>query len=179
MTALLDQITGFFGSIGLQYSEGPIEGQTFLPGLAIERGSLAFDRASLKFPGDLLHEAGHLAVMCQARRRTAHRSVGKFAAEELAAIAWSYAAVVHLGLAPAVVFHPHGYKGGSDALIENFTNGQTMGVPLLQWLGMSAEPRRAAELGVAPYPAMIHWLNESGEDIVTARKRTAKATDHL
>jgi hypothetical protein len=35
--------------------------------------------------------------------------------EEMAAIAWSYAACVHLGLEPTVVFHSDGYKGGSES----------------------------------------------------------------
>ena len=65
---------------------------------------------------------------------------------------------MHLGLDPAVVFHPDGYRGGSQALIENFTNGRTIGVPMLQWLGLTLDAKRAAESGGAPYPAMIKWL---------------------
>jgi hypothetical protein len=59
------------------------------------------------------------------------------------------------------VFHDQGYRGGSKALIENFTQGRYIAVPTLQWIGLTAEPRRAAELGVAPYPYMLKWLRES------------------
>ena len=74
------------------------------------------------------------------------------------ATAWSYAAVCHLGLDPAVVFHEGGYRGGSQSLIENFRAGRYIGVPVLQWLGLTADDQRAAELGIEPYPTMRRWL---------------------
>ena len=153
----------FLRSIGLGVITGAIRHETFMPGVSIERGKLIVDFDNLTFPGDLLHEAGHLAVMSPARRRNAHSTAGKRAAEEMMAIAWSYAAAVHLAIEPAVVFHEGGYRGGSRALIENFAEGRYIGVPTLQWLGMTADKRRADELGVAPYPAMLQWLN-SRED---------------
>ena len=54
----------------------------------------------------------------------------------MAAIAWSWAALVHLRLDPAVVFHQEGYRGGSQSLIENFSMGRFVGVPMLRWMGM-------------------------------------------
>jgi hypothetical protein len=78
--------------------------------------------------------------------------------EEIAAIAWSYAAACALGLAPDVVFHPHGYKGGAAALVENFTSGRYIGVPLLQCWGMTVEPGKTEAQGLAPYPHMLRWL---------------------
>ena len=56
------------------------------------------------------------------------------------------------------MFHPHGYKGGSQALIDAFTGGGTPGVPLLQWYGMAADEKNAAERGVEPYPHMLRWV---------------------
>jgi GNAT superfamily N-acetyltransferase len=156
--SVADAIVAFLIGIGLGVRAGEIGGETFLPGIQVDHGGLLVDAARLKYPGDLLHEAGHLAVMSPARRRRAHIDVGKRAAEEIAAIAWSYAALVHLGLDPAVVFHPDGYRGGSQALIENFTGGHTIGVPMLQWLGLTLDAGRAAETGDAPYPAMLKWL---------------------
>jgi hypothetical protein len=84
--------------------------------------------------------------------------VGKKAAEEMMAIAWSYAAAVHLGLEPGVVFHEGGYKGGAESLIENFTNGRYIGVPMLQWIGLTFDERRAKEMGIEPYPRMTKWV---------------------
>jgi len=73
-------------------------------------------------------------------------------------IAWSFAAARHLGIDIEMLFHPDGYKGGSSALIENFTTGRYIGVPLLHCYGMAVEPRQAAALGVEPFPHMLRWL---------------------
>jgi hypothetical protein len=80
--------------------------------------------------------------------------------EEMGAIAWSWAALMHLGLAPEVLFHPQGYKGGADALIENFSIGRYIGVPILQWKGMAFEPRIAENNGQKPFPHMVKWILE-------------------
>lgn len=155
---LLDRIVRFLLDIGLQISKAEHGQQTFLPGIAVDHGTLIIDETKLLYPGDLLHEAGHLAVIPSERRRRARDDFGKKASEEMMAIAWSYAAVVHLGMEPSVVFHDGGYKGWSSALIENFTNGRYIGVPMLQWVGLTADNRRAKEMGIEPYPSMIKWL---------------------
>src|SRR3954454_22078274 len=80
------------------------------------------------------------------------------AGEEHDAVAWSYAAACALGVPPDIVFPPQGYKGGADALVENFTSGRYIGVPLLQWWGMTVEPQKAHAQGVASYPHMLRWL---------------------
>jgi len=160
----LRRIVEFLQAIGLELRLAEVSGRTFVPGIAIDHGTLVVDAARLAYPGDLLHEAGHLAVMEPARRRVCHIDVGKRAAEEMMAIAWSYAASVHLGLDPSVVFHEGGYRGGASALVENFTQGRYIGVPTLQWIGMTAEGVRAAALGVPPYPHMLYWLRQETHD---------------
>ena len=151
-------IVGFLAQIALPVRWDVVKGPTPLPGIAIDRGTLVVDQARLQYPGDLLHEAGHLAVMPARERARVVRDAGGDPAGEMAAIAWSYAAVCHLGLDPAVVFHEGGYRGGSQSLIENFSAGRYIGVPVLQWLGLSADDQRAGELGIEPYPAMRRWL---------------------
>jgi hypothetical protein len=145
----LERILQFLREIGLTVSVGEIERPTFLPGMRIEAGGLRIDPARLKYPGDLLHEAGHLAVMPAERRRPADGEMAGDGGDEMAAIAWSYAAALHIGLDPRVVFHDDGYKGGSRALLENFAAGHYVGVPMLVWLGMTT---------VAEYPGMRRWL---------------------
>jgi len=80
------------------------------------------------------------------------------AAEEMMAIAWSYAACKKLGIDPHIVFHESGYKGDGAGIVKNFDEGRTFGVPMLQYAGMTYEAKRAAENNAAAYPAMQQWL---------------------
>lgn len=153
-------IVAFLREIGITVRSGDVPDQTFLPGILVEGDSLVVEEAKLQFPGDLLHEAGHLAVLPLAERRQLHNDVSKDAGDELAALAWSWAALTHLGLAPEVVFHPGGYKGESAWLIDMFRNGGELGVPLLQWMGLTAERRKANDLGVEAFPSMTKWLRD-------------------
>jgi hypothetical protein len=156
MKDMTDRITAFLESIGLPCRPGAIQETTVLPGILIENGGLVYDPGKLAYPGDLLHEAGHLAIMAPERRMRARPNVGKYAAEEMMAIAWSYAAALHLDLDPAVVFHEGGYRGGSDALLAAFDTPSPVGVPMLQWLGMTAD-----------FPVMTRWLNDGSNAAAT------------
>lgn len=158
------QIVDFLVEIGIEVRKDQIVDETFLPGIHVVDGALVIDESRLTYPGDLLHEAGHLAVVPPSRRRELHTHVGDDPAEEMMAIAWSYAAAVHIGLDVRVLFHDGGYKGGGASLAENFTEGRTVGVPMLAWVGLTAEARRAEELGVVPYPHMLRWLREEAPE---------------
>jgi hypothetical protein len=76
----------------------------------------------------------------------------------MATLAWSYAAAVHLGVPADILFHPEQHNGNSQMLIDNFTSGRYIGLPLLQWFGMTVEPRQAAERGEKPFPHMLRWV---------------------
>ena len=95
--------------------------------------------------------------MTDAAQRNA-QSLAPTGGDEMAAMAWSYAALVHLKLDPGVVFHSHGYKGGAQSLIDAFNEPGGPGIPLLQTYGMTVDHRNAAARGVDPYPHMIRWL---------------------
>jgi hypothetical protein len=152
------QIGRFLDSIGIPVLAGAVPSDAFLPGIAVTPQGLQVDEATLLYPGDLLHEAGHLAVAAPATRFTLHVHVGDDPAEEMMAIAWSYAALTHLDIDPYIVFHAQGYKGGSTSIVENFQSGRYFGVPMLQYHGMCADAQRAAALGMPAYPRMLHWL---------------------
>jgi hypothetical protein len=153
-----EKILAFLAEIGIPVIRTDIRQQTFMPGILADRGAIVVDESKLLYSGDLLHEAGHLAVIPREKRERIQGNVGKDRGEEMMAIAWSYAATVHLGLEPSVVFHQGGYRGWSKAFIENFTQGRYIGVPLLQWIGLTADNKRAKEMGVEPYPKMIKWV---------------------
>ena len=153
---LSERLAAFVRGIGIEVDEVALDAPTFLPGLDIRFGALLVDEERLTYPGDILHEAGHIAVAGPEERR--REKLNPKAGDEMAAIAWSYAALRHLEIPAAIVFHPEGYKGGSQAIIENFSGGRYFGVPLLQLYQMAFENRLAQARGVEPYPHMLRWL---------------------
>ncbi len=163
---LIDTMVGFLREIGLEVRFAPLASPTFLPGLLVDGGVLVVDRDRLTYPGDLLHEGGHLAVRSPRRRRAAHGNLDSDGGEEMSAIAWSYAAAVHLGIDLAVLFHPDGYRGASASHSDNFSGGFYFGVAPLARLDLTTEPHRAREDGGVPYPAMRAWLNDGVLDDV-------------
>ena len=157
---ITSQIVTFLGEIGLEVRAGIIHEPTVLPGIQIAAGGLVVDDSKLLYPGDLLHEAGHLAVTSADERARLNGDVGQGPAEEMAAIAWSYAAARHLNLDPAVVFHAAGYRGGGKSLLENFSSGYYIGLPMVQWLGLALDDENARQAGLPAYPIMLKWLRD-------------------
>jgi len=155
---LVGRMVAFLRSIGIAVNRAAVGDDTILPGIALVQGSIHIDETRLLYPGDILHEAGHLAVTPAASRPACNGNLAVGGGEEMGAIAWSYAAALHLGIDPAIVFHPNGYRSGSDSLLENFGAGRYLAVPLLQWMGLAFDDTRAAEMGCKPYPHMIRWL---------------------
>jgi len=153
---LTERLADFVRGIGIDVRVAQLTEPTFLPGIDVKDGVILVDEERLAYPGDLLHEAGHVAVTDPAMRNAPKLSPSD--GDEMATIAWSFAAARHLDLDPAIVFHPNGYRGGSQAYVENFSAGRTFGQPLLQYYGMTFESRHAAENGVAPFPHMLRWL---------------------
>ncbi len=152
----LGAIAAFLEDIGVPVRVGDA-GASVLVGMTVRCGAIIVDPAQTAWAGDLLHEAGHLALTDPALRPVLE-AVSDDPGEEMGAIAWSYAAARHIGIAPEVVFHSAGYRGGSDSMAENFVNGRYLGVPMLALYGMTAEPHRAAERGIPAYPVMQRWL---------------------
>ena len=150
-------IIAFLGTIGIPVVAGPVTADSVIPGLAVRGSVLVIDPATPVWPGDLLHEAGHIALTDPALRPSLS-AVSDDPGEEMAAIAWSWAAAVHLGLAAEVVFHAEGYRGGAASLAAEYRAGGMMGAPILAMYGMTAEPHRAAGQGIAAYPVMQRWL---------------------
>jgi hypothetical protein len=154
--SLVIKLAALCQSIGIEVQACAINWETRFPGLEIQAGGVLVDESQLIHPGNILHEAGHLAVHDPAKR--SHPKFSPTKGEELGALAWSYAAAMHLGLGAEVVFYPGSYQGWDTSLIENFAEGRYLGVPMLQRYGMAVEPRLAPERGVEPFPHMLKWL---------------------
>jgi hypothetical protein len=153
---LTDQIVDFLCGIGIEVRDESLDEPTFLPGIKVWSDKLLLDREKLKYPGDLLHEAGHLAVIGETERLTGQ--VGQKANQEILAIAWSYAAAVHLKLDPALVIHSGGFHGWREVFLDTLERGTFVGVSMLKDLGLTADKEQAAQLGIPPFPQMIRWL---------------------
>jgi len=146
-------IVAFLRSIGIAVEPASLPDDLFLPAMTVRDGVLLYDPDRLEWPGDLLHEAGHLAVTDPAIRPT----ICEFdsgGGDEMAAMCWSYAAALAAGIDPRVVFHDHGYKGGGAHLAETYAKGSYIGLPMLQYYGLAARP----DEDHPPYPAMKRWL---------------------
>ena len=162
---LTRQIAEFLHAIGLETIPQKLDENTFLAGICIKRGKMLVDEARLEFPGDLLHEAGHLAATPKDLRENMSDEIAlpdgfNIDAIEAAAIAWSYAAALHLGINPRVVFHESGYKGRSESLLTSFGLGVYIGVNTLEDAGMTATGENARRRGVEAYPQMLKWLRD-------------------
>lgn len=160
---LIEQMLEFIKSIGLECHFETINAETFLPGLEFREGALITDLDKLLYPGDILHEAGHLACMPPDIRKTMTGDLDNNNVNqggEMMAIAWSYAACIHLEIEPEVVFHEQGYKGAGAHIATNFKQGHFFGVPLLEWCGMCYDAPTARRLNKQPFPKMISWICE-------------------
>lgn len=154
--ATLKDVVVFFDAIQLEYRFEQLASKTFLPGLMIQEGRLIIDPDKLTYPGDTLHEAGHIAVTPEAGRPALTGDVHKCGhdpGDEMAAIAWSWAALQAIGGPPEFLFHPDGYKRGSESYIEAFSSGHGFGYPLLAWYGMTEMPTEPGG-----FPSMKLWL---------------------
>jgi hypothetical protein len=161
----LPAILAFLAEVGIDVRETALEGTTFLPGIAIRDGALLFDRQRLQWPGDLLHEAGHLAVLPAALRPQAQDDLQEedLQAEhagELEALAWAYAAAARIGIPIDVVVHEGGYKGQAASLLLMYSVGIHPGLRGLCETGMTHAPGFISREGSPPYPHMLKWLRD-------------------
>jgi len=159
--ALARRIMSFLRGIGLAVTEAPVPPESFLPGLRIVQGGLQVDLDQLRWPGDLLHEAGHLAVVPATLRATMDDALAELPpvphAGEIEATAWAWAALRHLQLPSEVLFHDGGYHGRSQGLRTTFELGVYLGAAGLVSAGLAATPAQASA-GAAPYPHLTAWL---------------------
>ena len=154
-------IMAFLRAIGLVVEEAPLAAGSFLPGVRVVRGGLCVDMTTLRWPGDLLHEAGHLAVVPAALRVDMDDALEDLPSVpqggEIEATAWAWAALCHLGLPSDVLFHDGGYRGHAAGLRRNFEWGVYLGVTGLVAADMTDSPNAVNGM---PYPRMRRWLRE-------------------
>ncbi len=70
---------------------------------------------------------------------------------EKAAVPWSYAAALAIGIDPALVFHEGGYRGKSAGLLRTFGFGVYPGANILAEAGLTTP---------GLYPRMLRWVRD-------------------
>lgn len=148
----------FLAEVGVPVHMREAEAAQAIEGLSIRGGAVVIDPEVAIWPGDLLHEAGHVAVTPPDRRPHLNE-VRRVLAEEMMAIAWSYAAARRCGVALRDLFHAEGYKGRSEFAAQAYALGRYAGADLLAAEGMTElDLHRALERGLPTYPNMLRWL---------------------
>ena len=110
---LICGMVDFLNEIGIPTVFDTLNEPTFLPGVLIDSGSMRVDQSKLAYPGDLLHEAGHIAVSKpEDRIKMVGDAGGGGMGDEIAAMLWSFAAVKALNL-------PEEIRLAFDGLIVN------------------------------------------------------------
>ncbi|MDE1149927.1 MAG: hypothetical protein PW843_25530 [Azospirillaceae bacterium] len=184
----LAPIVAFLRGIGFTVEFGPGAAGGFLPGVNIQGGAIHIDPDTLVSPGDLLHEAGHMAIL----PRRLHARLGRdLEADTIAAVAaeagpgmpadpvlaaplqqgefmaqaWSYAAALHLDVPPECVFFPGSYHidayEGTHPMQVWLEAGTHHGLGALAKVGMTGYAGIFALMhdnGLAPFPHMNRWI---------------------
>ena len=173
----LGPVLAFVDEIDLACAPGTVDETSFIPGVAIRNGGLIYDPSRLITPGDLLHEAGHLAAVPSRWRGQIHGDVDAalsqlsqaepdaagIAHTDLFPIAWSWAAARHIGIDPACIFDAGGYgapAGGDPNLLDQqLASGVFPGIFMLTNAGLCAAPPPFGDgRDAAPFPHMTRWL---------------------
>lgn len=161
---LTEKISNFLNEIGIEVIPARLGDECFLPGIVVENGRLLVDEEKLEYPGDLLHEAGHLALAPSEIRPNLSGEViipdVNMNTMEIQVTAWAYAATVYLGLEPQILFHQGGYKGRSESLIFTYSMGVYPGANGLENFGLTAFGENAQKLEIEPYPNMLKWVRD-------------------
>lgn len=157
---LLARVIDFIRSHGIEVTEARIDRATLVPGIDIRHGGLVVEEKKMCKPADLLHEAAHLAITPAAARPALDGTITSTPSEEMSAIAWEWAAAKHLDIDPCEVFHDEVISGNGPTLLENFSAGRYVGVPMLQYWRMTVE-KPAAGSDTPPYPHMIRWTRDT------------------
>ncbi len=82
---VLKQMVGFLREIGLDVVADNIDVKTFMPGIHVHQGCMYIDEEKLSYPGDVLHEAGHMAIFTTERRKSITYDFAGDGGDEMAA----------------------------------------------------------------------------------------------
>lgn len=177
---IFEKASSFLQEIGIQIV---VEAGTsgFLNHMRLEGSSIVVDSMSDDLVGDMLHEAGHIAVIPSLFRSEIRGNLSKvrklmeawldghpdcmtwpespigrgiFQSGEAEAIAWSYAAAHRLGINTCIPFKK-GFDGAGAEVHAMLAAGAHFGVNGLVAGGMTEHPRFGP---MFPFPKMKRWM---------------------
>lgn len=143
---ILRTIAAFLESLDIAVRPTRITHKTLVLGVDIHEGGLIVDEPQLVSPADPLHEGGHLALTPRALRRELYGTINSTPAQEVSVLAWQWAAALHIGIPVERMFHEQCVGDMGPTLLENFSEGRYVGVPMLRKWGMTFD-----------YPRMVRW----------------------
>ena len=182
MTSHLRETVAFLRSIGIacRLQDGATG---FLEKIRIVNGGLAF-QPDVEVE-DVLHEAGHLAIIPERYRPLANddlegvnAAMGRdidadlceidsplmcamLQASEPEATAWAFAAGMHLGLPPHVIISDGSYGGGGRVVRQQLQLRGHLGINGLWHSQMCARP---SQKHLPQYPNLLCWTQHIGSD---------------
>lgn len=185
------RVLGFLADIGQPFVlvDDADRAEGFLPHIRVERGVLHIHGDV--FPGDILHEAGHLCTMPEHFRRQASGNLYEvFGAmcqfieknnhllaaypeckftralmqcSDPEATAWQYAAAMHLGMPDEAIFPPGSYgPGGPESTLFQLKNRAYIGINGLQAAGWTTLRGSQHNPCKAVYPELAFWRHPAG-----------------
>jgi hypothetical protein len=173
----LNHIVLELNKLGIKSVFGDIR-DSFISGVAIKNGTLIIDKdCSIS---NLLHEAGHLAVLpkeyrTQANDDLAHvlRKMYKevdcskeenrrfMQCEDAEATAWAYAFGIRCNVDTDLIIDSDQYDGTGRDVLESLALGSGFGVSGLSRLGWCATNKiHSISSGLPMFPHLIKWLND-------------------
>lgn len=178
----------FVRSIGIKVEEIPAQADldgSFLPNVRVVNGSLEVVAAEV-FPGDILHEAGHLAVIPAPFRPLAtgdlsavEEAMGAyleanpdglakwpedpvsraiFQSSDQEATAWQFAAAKAMQLPDVWLFPEDSYDGEADVVLQRLQVNEYMGINGLQAAGWT-QVRKNPVKKAPVFPELAFWLH--------------------
>jgi hypothetical protein len=173
----IDTVVRFLQEIGLEVVRCS-EARGFLKHIKIDRGVLYID-AHATAP-NLLHEAGHLAVIPATHRPSVGANLEAALAKMLASLdwsdpespecrvamycgeseatAWAWAAGVHLGLAPKDIIADEDYDNTGDQMRLALAHDAYLGINGLCHAGFCGQGALGRRRGQPIYPKLAFWL---------------------
>lgn len=170
----LNRVATWLNSIGLVTKPGKRSDQSFMRGIWFDCGCIVYDPDEAH-PGDLLHEAGHLAIVPARFRHFVKGEIEESLAShyddylkstvdcedatlqaiiqsgDAEAIAWSYAASLACCVDPWLCF-VNGFDGEAESVFQAIKLGCHPGINGLRASGMLTSVR--------DFPHLVRWLQK-------------------